>query len=239
MTQPLSTREQLKVLEHLQELDLRIDGLKRNKGSLPAALKSLDDSLLKLKAEVTLKQTALGEIEKTQRQARAAIDLNQDRLSRSSARLEGVQNSHEFQAVQKELEQLRKLASQLDEQIKKSEQDHQALQKEIEGVQAQSAKVQGDRDAQATALGGQDAQLDTEIGALTAERDKLMVGVDPRILSQYNRVRAARAGLGIVPAVAGRCKGCNMVVPPQLYNEVQKGLQFLNCPSCHRILLPV
>ena len=43
MTQALALREQLKALENLQEIDLKIDSLKKNKGGLPAALKALDD----------------------------------------------------------------------------------------------------------------------------------------------------------------------------------------------------
>ena len=45
MTQPLPLREQLKALEHLQELDLKIDRLKQNKNALPQALKTMDAGL--------------------------------------------------------------------------------------------------------------------------------------------------------------------------------------------------
>ena len=76
----------------------------------------------------------------------------------------------------------------------------------------------------------------TDIDSLLAERAQFCSQVDQKILVQYDRVRGARGGIGIVPAVAGRCKGCNMMVPAQLYNEVQRALTLHSCPSCHRLL---
>src|SRR6185295_968135 len=93
-----------------------------------------------------------------------------------------------------------------------------------------------ERSAQAQQVSGQESQVGDEIESLLKERSKFTVSVEPRILAQYDRVRGARAGLGIVPALGGRCKGCNMMVPPQLYNEIQKVTQLHACPSCHRIL---
>ena len=61
-------------------------------------------------------------------------------------------------------------------------------------------------------------------------------GVEVRLLNQYERIRGARAGLGITAAVGGRCRACNMMVPPQLFNELQRGSALHSCPSCNRIL---
>ena len=59
MNQPLPLREQLRALEHLQELDLKIDNLKRNKDALPTPLKTLDDSLNKLKTALQCKRKSI------------------------------------------------------------------------------------------------------------------------------------------------------------------------------------
>jgi hypothetical protein len=226
----------MKALEHVQELDLKIEGLKKNKNSLPAALKTLDDSLCKLKAQVDTKKNTLGEMEKVMKQTKAALELNRDRMSRSTARLDAVQNSQEFQAITKEIEQGKKLNGSLEEQEKKTAGEMEVVSKELATLTAEMDKLQVERDSQASVVTGKTSQFDMEIASLTAERGRLTSQVEARILAQYDRVRAARGGLGLVPAVGGRCKGCNMVVPPQLYNEVQKGNAIQCCPSCHRIL---
>ena len=236
MTQPIPFREQLKTLEQLQELDLKIDGLKKNKNALPAALKALDDSMAKVKLSMDAKKTAIAEIEKVQSQTKAALELNKDRLTRSSSRLESVQNSQEFQAVNKEIEQLNKLNVSLEEQTKKSAAETDTVQKALAEFTTQYDKLKADRDAQAALVSGQSDKFDTEIGSLMKERANYTGRIDAKMLTLYDRVRAARNGLGIVPAVAGRCKGCNMMVPPQLYNMIQRATEMHSCPSCHRIL---
>ena len=236
MSQPLPLIEQLKNLEQLQEIDLKIDSLKKNQSSLPGALKLLNDSLSKLKTQWDAKKNQLSEIEKTHRQTQAALQLNNDRLSRSNQKLEGVHNSQEFQAATKEIEQLKKLNLTLDEQNKKSGTEIEAMTKEIDSLGEKVQAAQKDLDQQSQVLNGQDHQFKTDITALTAQRTQYSVNVESRILSQYDRVRGARNGLGIVPAVGGRCKGCNMMLPPQLFNEVQRGSQLHSCPSCHRLL---
>ena len=236
MSQQLPLSQQLKALEQLQELDLKIDQLKKSKGALPLTLKTLDTSLQKARSAADLKKNALNEFDKAQRQTKAAIELGRDRLTRSNSRLEGVKNSQEFQAINKEIEQLKKMSTSLEEQLKKGDQDADAVRKEQDLLNSEVEKLQKERDAQNSLLSAEEGKLDGEINQLTQERAQFTSQVDRRTLATYDRVRVARNGLGIVPASGGRCKGCNMVVPPQLYNEVCRGCAVHSCPSCHRIL---
>ena len=54
------------------------------------------------------------EVEKVQRQTQAALDLNKDRLARANTKLESVQNSQEFQAANKEIDQLQLMPQSFD-----------------------------------------------------------------------------------------------------------------------------
>lgn len=229
-------KEQMRNLEQLQELDLKIQNLKKSQGELPLVLKSLDDAMAKVQNNINQKKSAIVELEKVKGQTSAALDLNRDRLTRSTSRLEAVQNSTEFQAVNKEVDQLKKLAGNLEEQSKKNTTDFDTLQKELNGFDEEYQKLKAERDVQAGHVSGQSSKFDAEISILVGERTQFTSLIDKRVLSQYDRVRVARGGLGIVPAIAGRCKGCNMVVPPQLYNQIQRGDDVHQCPSCHRIL---
>jgi predicted nucleic acid-binding Zn-ribbon protein len=236
VSQPLPLRDQLKALENLQEIDVKIDALKKEKNAFPAQMKTLDDGISKLKTSTEIKTKVVSEVEKSQKQTAAALDLNRDRLARANSKLESVQNSQEFQAASKEIEQLKKLNTTLEEQSKKSASDLEAMNKELTEMNAQFQKNNAEREAQIAMITTSTSKLEKEIAALMAERAQYTSKVEPRTLAQYDRVRGARAGLGIVPALGGRCKGCNMMVPPQLFIEIQRGNQLHQCPSCHRIL---
>jgi len=240
MNQPLPLVEQLKSLEHLQELDLKIDSIKKSETGLPVALKALDDALAKLKAGLDLKKSQVSELEKVQRQTQAALDLNQDRMSRSNSKLDGVQNTQEFQAANKEIDQLKKLNASLDEQTKKSVAEIELINKDLTVLEEQFNKLKDERETEAAKIFGQVGKHQADMGSLLAERKTFSSKVERATLALYDRVRGARAGLGIVPTVGGRCKGCNMMLPAQLYNEIHRGTILHCCPSCHRLLyLPI
>lgn len=238
VTQPLGLplEDQFKALEQLQELDLKIDRLRKSKSLLPAALKGLDESVSKINTTYEAEKNAAAEIEKSLKHTRAALELNQDRIARANTKLEAVQNTQEFQAATKEIEQLKKLNGTLEEQAKKLDSDVSEANKKLAALESELEKNRSERASQAGSLSEQGTKLSADISALISERARYVQRIEPRLLTQYDRIRSARGGLGIAPTVSGRCTGCNMVVPPQLYNQVQRcdAVQF--CPSCHRII---
>jgi predicted nucleic acid-binding Zn-ribbon protein len=217
-------------------LDVKIAGLERKKSSLPEALKELDRQIAALQKNIATKTTERDEIEKGRRQAKAALDLNQDRLSRASGRLENVGNQQEFQAASKEMEQLKKSNEELSKQQTEFTAKIEAIGTEITGFEGQIAALQGDRSKAAQAVEGQVGELDGSLSEVNGQRREKVAGLRKDLVARYDRIRVARGGMGIVPATGGRCNGCNMHLPPQLFNQVQRGEEIHNCPSCHRIL---
>ncbi|MBI4925630.1 MAG: hypothetical protein HY843_06865 [Bdellovibrio sp.] len=236
MNPPLLPGDQMRTLEQIQEVDLKIDGLKRRKAQLPVKLKSIHEDTQKLKLKLSIKKAALEEMEKLSRQTQAALDLNQDRLNRSSVKLDAVQNSQEYLAATKEIDQLKKLTASLEEQLKKAQTEFEGIKKEFADIESELEIIQIDLEEKTTLVNSESAQLDIEIQNLTQARNQCTHDIEKRVLVQYDRIRAARGGLGLVPVTQGRCNGCHMMIPPQLYNEIQKGNHVHYCPSCHRIV---
>ena len=79
------------------------------------------------------------------------------------------------------------------------------------------------------------AEIEAKIAELRVERDKLAAEVKPDVLKRYGSIRMRR-GLAVVSVRNGTCQGCNMNIPPQLYNVLQRGQTIETCPSCHRII---
>ena len=201
MSQPLPLKDQLKALEQIQEIDHKIDNLRKNKGTLPAALKALDDQIGKISASAQIKRTALAELDKTQRQTTAATELNRDRLTRSTSRLESVQNSQEFQAAQKEIDQLKKQKGQPRRAGPRSPASKvEASGKMLGELGAADRQVhRKSATAQAATLTGQSGKMEEEIASLMRDRGKYSPSVEARLLAQHDRVRGARR-----PASASR-----------------------------------
>jgi predicted nucleic acid-binding Zn-ribbon protein len=57
----------------------------------------------------------------------------------------------------------------------------------------------------------------------------------PYVIKRYSTIRMRR-GLAVVSVKNGTCQGCNMNIPPQLYNTLQRGNSLELCPNCNRII---
>ena len=76
-----------------------------------------------------------------------------------------------------------------------------------------------------------------QIESLDEECKTVAAGIDASLLSTYNRVKSLQSnGIGIVAVTDAVCQGCNMNIPPQMYNELQRGDGLKKCPICDRII---
>ena len=78
-------------------------------------------------------------------------------------------------------------------------------------------------------------EIQVKIDAEKVERNQLAAKVRPEVLKRYSTIRIRR-GLAVVPVVRGACQGCHMKIPPQLFNQLQRGNSVEACPTCYRII---
>jgi predicted nucleic acid-binding Zn-ribbon protein len=79
------------------------------------------------------------------------------------------------------------------------------------------------------------AELELILSKARKQREDLAGRVRPDVMKRYQHIRAKR-GLAVVPVRNGTCAGCNMSIPPQLYNQLIRGEQLFACPLCHRLI---
>ena len=98
-------------------------------------------------------------------------------------------------------------------------------------VETLKTSISSDSDAARARM----SEIEATIASLRAERDKLAADVKADVLKRYSSIRMRR-GLAVVSVRNGTCQGCNMNIPPQLFNVLQRGQTIETCPSCHRII---
>ena len=60
--------------------------------------------------------------------------------------------------------------------------------------------------------------------------------VDKRVLATYEIAAAKRQGIAVAEAKDGGCLVCHVRMRPQMFNEVRRGENLIQCESCMRIL---
>ena len=74
------------------------------------------------------------------------------------------------------------------------------------------------------------------LAELDTEWKKFSDKIDPQLLKIYLMVRDKAGGIAVAPVKDAVCRGCNMNIPPQMYNELQRCDSLKFCPSCQRII---
>ena len=229
-------RQHLIDLYKIQKIDLSIRDDEQQQRDLPKPLGKKEASLHALEAEA---QQLAAQIESTVQEARAlqsTIEGERDKVRKWEARLDDIRNQREFAALQRETEGQKRATRDNEAKLAELKRTQEELQARLDDL---SVRLADDKTACTHEREAMDARLH-KIGRIIADkrsaRDALVPHVPKALFRKYDTIRAKRMGMGLSKVTQGCCVGCNMRLPPQLYNTLQRGEEVLQCPSCFRII---
>jgi len=226
----------LKRLVQLQHTDTAILEKRRFIDKVPLRIDEVDEPLRIAKAElgkIRLKSEAAAKKKKDKEAALAEI---QDKITRMKNRSADLKTNKEYQAHLKEIETSAKEITVIEEQILQvmDEVEATAIDKaeREKNVTAEEERIQAfkkELDAEVSRLG-------LELAALKEERTKIVSELEPDIYNAYFELLQRGNGVAVVRADQEICLGCDMNIPPQLFVEIRKNADLVQCPQCRRIL---
>lgn len=228
-------KDQLKLLIEVQRHDARLQELDGMKKVWPQKLEALHSDLKKVEALLARERAQLEESESWRRRQESEMKDEEARVLAAKQKAGQVKNAKEMMASERELQATRKQAQDREEEVLK-------LVEAVEAAKKSIASHEGDLEALKKHV---DEEVETskvkiaEIEAQIAEEQKLRQvaagRVRPDVMKKYSAIRMRR-GLALVPVKNGTCQGCNMNIPPQLYNTIQRGDSIEICGTCNRII---
>jgi len=160
--------------------------------------------------------------------------MNQQ-LEHSREKLGRSRTEREANAAQRELEELRKLIRDREEEVGKLTTEAEASRQGIEATEAEHKKLADDLGAREGDISSKVAQIETARAAKQSERDVAAKRLPPALYRRYEMIRAKK-GFAIAQTSDGTCKACNIALPPQLFHRLRREPMLEQCPSCHRII---
>ncbi len=231
----MSLRDQIVSLEALAAVDADLRRLDDQLTEERATLANLKGDLRKLDEKFLTDRASLTEMEKTRNELSAEVRQMNAQIERSREKLSRSRNERESNAAQRELEELRKLQRDREDEINKLATLIDAAKKSIEETEVEQKRIAGE-------LGGRESDISKTLSeavkerdAKLAERGRLAAAVQPMTLRRYEQVRK-RKGNAIAKTIDGTCLSCHMRLPPMLFQKLMRGDAFEQCPSCARIL---
>ena len=228
--------EEIAKLVDLQKIDLEIAGFDRQIEERLKTIAVREQAITEKERTLKEFQNRAHELDQQQRDIKMEHEDAGVRIKDRQNKMMQVQTSREHQALLKEIEENKKL-------IKETEEKLLQVMEQIEKIEQESAELQNVCKGEKELLAGETESVNKEIKKLKTQknrvvkkRDQLAVQLRAALLKRYNMLLAKRGGQAVVKAVNGVCQGCFMTIPPQQFNEVQRGDKINLCPTCQRIL---
>jgi uncharacterized protein len=227
---------QLPILIDLQTIDLRVLEVKDRERKLPALLQSSETPFQEARAQAQALANELETLNKDRRDRERDLDAHEAHVGKLRIRLMELKTNKEYQAHLFEIEMANKKKGLIEEQIltlmERIEQNQRAA-KEFEDKALELERVFTQEKAR---VGMMASGFDKELGQLAQKRQQMIEGLDKKLLARYDKLKAARKDVAIVPIRNGICAGCRLQLPPQLLAEVKRSGDLQSCSYCHRIL---
>ena len=230
-------RNNLKSLYELQEIDLRIDGLDGEKGQLLGEAQALETKLIEAREKIAARREEAQALETEKETLEANLASENENITRSESHLREIKTQKEYQAVSKEISGAKKLIVELEEQVLSKINAIEEITGDIAQKEADLAELEQNVALQQGEVRRKVEALESGIAADAATREETIKGLPASVMKRYSRLRDQRRGVAVVEAREGNCMGCNMHLPPQLYNMLFRADDVLTCPHCQRILV--
>ncbi len=236
--------DQLEALLLVQEHDTARDRLRHRRATLPE------------RAELEARSANLRALDAQSREVRGRRDIvlaDEKRLDDESRSIGAradeadaklysgtVSSPRELQAMQADVEMLRRQRSDLEDEELEVMEARELLDAQIDALDADTAVVRADIERLQGLIATAEAEIDEELAKEDTARDQQAAAVSEALLADYERRRAQNRGAGAARLVGTSCTACHLSIPSTEAENIRKaaGAVVAYCDNCGAILVP-
>jgi len=229
-------RDQIELLIELQKKELVAAKIKLELDTFPEKTGALSAGLQEFEKAILNQKEILADLKKDYKSNDADILTNQERIKKREGQLRAIKTNKEYQAILKEIDEIKKTNSRIEDET------IEFLDK-IDSAETEVKEKEDLYEVEEESINQQISELEAEaktekrsLDTLMAERNEIAQKIEPELIKQYDFIKSQARNIAIVEVKNSICLGCNMNIPPQMYNELHKGNVLRSCPHCHRML---
>ena len=234
---PAFSKEQIDILVKLQKIEIEAAKHKTILKKIPGQISRLEQQLEEFVSSVTNDEAAIGDLDKQYRTYESDVQVNLTKIQKSQAKLRSVKTNKEYQSSLKEIDDIKAINSRLEDEMLEFLEKIEKAEKALKKRKQHYTEIVEDSHQKKDSLKRDAEQREKKLVELESDHNQIAGGLDKAVIEIFNRVKAKQAdGVAIVAVVDAVCQGCNMNIPPQIYNELQRRDSLKYCPSCDRII---
>ncbi len=229
-------QETLQLLKDLQDIDQDLRQLRTTRQALEEEQAALGADLEKVQAMVDALQSELERIEGERKELSLALTQEQDNVEKAEARLPAIKTQKEYVAVLKEIDTAKKMNKDLQDRIAAKDSESAEISREKDEKDQQLLEVKERVEGRVQEVLEQLAGFGEAYTEKNGNRESFLKQLKTPLRKRYELLLDRRGGVAVVEARNGTCQGCNMHLPPQLFNSLYTVNEIQNCPHCNRML---
>lgn len=229
-------RETLMLLSDLQEKDIKIEELKNKIEELPKVIEQKKQELSNVKIEFGNKKAEYVRLNSLKNEKDALLSTKESIISKHTGDLNNVKSNDVYKTCLLEIEKAKADKSVIEDEILQLMEDIDKEVINLKQYEVELKKSEVDINNDIKNMEIFISKVKEDLSVMKEDRETFSKKINPVILSQYERIRENRNGLGLSLVDGDSCGGCNMVIRPQLINQATKCKELVYCDNCSRIL---
>jgi predicted nucleic acid-binding Zn-ribbon protein len=228
--------EQMQLLKNLQGLDRELGLLRENRQKLEKEQLEIGAELERIQSMIDSLTADIEVIEAQRDELRQALNLEKTNVEKAEGRLPEIKTQKEYLAVLKEIDAAKKVNKDLSDRIQEKEKEIGALEQERKEKQESLDAMKEEVRDRCEEIRQSLKDSEKILAEKTSQRESHLEPLPVPLRKRYQLLMERRAGVAVVEARNGTCLGCNMHLPPQLFNSLFLTQEIQCCPHCNRLL---
>jgi len=228
--------KQIHELIVLQKVDDEILNLQKVVDEAPKKVSAVEERLQIQKNQQAELKNKIDLLTEQDKKLTREIEEDDAKIKKSKNKLMMVENSREYHAMMREMDNLEKTNRMREEEKLALEEDLSSQQNLLGTVDAEVQRLEQELKEMQENLEINLSDARARLEKLQQDRENACQDIPKPILSRYEFIRSRLHNPVIVAVQDGVCTGCYISIPPQSFIELQKGEQILSCPNCQRLI---
>lgn len=230
-------KEDLLKLKDMQELDNGIRAGEEQIARLRAKAGELSEELRDFKQSVGKQGEEARAAKLHMKSKEAELEAAEADVKKLESQLNAATSNKEFAAIRHQRERVKERISAIEDDLLKIMDKIEGGDDRLEGLKQEVAAREGDAEDKKRDIGEKVEGIKAHSEELRRKRKALAETLPRRMLEMYERIHKGRPdGKGVAPVRNFTCMGCQMTLPPNVVNNLMKGVEIQTCQSCSRIL---
>jgi predicted nucleic acid-binding Zn-ribbon protein len=231
-------KQQLTTLAALQKAENEIANIEKALSGVNAQMEALNQQIDAHDEKINNEQARLDLLRKQYREDEAEIKGIEARALKDQEKLRAVKTNKEYQSMLKEIDDLKKKSSQIEDRMLVCLEDIEQVESDLAKQKKEMITVRSEIEAQQAEIQSQTNIQKETLAQNCQERDAIYSRLDLNLQKMFDKVKCQGRGIAVAAIENGVCLVCRMGIPPQMFNELLRMDTVRLCPNCQRIIYP-